>query len=296
MARRPRIACTAPPRYPDLEEDWPLLQPALERLGIEAHAVVWSDPGVEWASYDLVLANGVWDYVHDPASFLGWTERVAGELGVRLVNDPAVLRWNLDKRYLRDLEAAGVPVVPTTWAEPTHGAGDVDFPEGEVVVKPAVSGGGFSTARYQPHERGAARAHVARLNEAGRTALVQPYQAAVDREGETGLVFLGGAFSHALHKAPMIRRGVPPQEHLVENQVVGAAVAQPAQLELGRRALAAAESLVGPTTYARVDTVRAEDGTPLLLELELLDPVLFLRLHPDAPTTFGRVLRQLMEE
>jgi len=296
MARRLRVACTAPPRYPDLEEDWPLLQAALDRLGIDAEAVVWSDPGVDWASYDLVVANGVWDYIHDPASFRAWTERVADELGVRVVNDPAVLRWNLDKRYLRDLEAAGVPVVPTTWVEPTQGAGDVSFPDGEVVVKPAVSGGGYSTARYGPHERRAASAHVARLKDAGRTALVQPYQAAVDREGETGLVFLGGAFSHALHKAPMIRRGVPPQEHLVENQVVGAAVAQPAQLELGRRALAAAESLVGPTTYARVDTVRAEDGTPLLLELELLDPVLFLRLHPDAPTTFGRVLRQLMEE
>jgi len=296
MARRLRVACTAPPRYPDLEEDWPLLRAALDGLGIDAEAVVWSDPGVAWASYDLVVANGVWDYIHHPATFLDWTERVAGELGVRVVNDPAVLRWNLDKRYLRDLEAAGVPVVPTTWVEPTRGADELAFPEGEVVVKPAVSGGGYSTARYGTRQRGAASAHVARLNEAGRTALVQPYQAAVDREGETGLVFLGGAFSHALHKAPMIRRGIPPQENLVENQVVTAAVAQPAQLELGRRALAAAESFAGPTTYARVDTVHAEDGAPVLLELELLDPVLFLRMHPDAPAAFARVLRRRLEE
>ena len=296
MARRPRVACTAPPAYPELEGDWPLLRAALAHLDVQAETVVWSDPATEWSSYDLVVANGVWDYIHDPASFIAWTERLAGAPGTRVVNDPAVLRWNVDKRYLRDLERAGVPVVPTTWMEPGRAAEALEFPDGEIVVKPAISGGGFSTARYEPHERVAASVHVERLNASGRTALVQPYQAAVDREGETGLVFLGGTFSHALHKAPMIRRGIPPQQDLVENQVVTAGVAEPPQLALGRLALAAAESLVGPTTYARVDMVRAEDGTPLLLELELLDPVLFLRTHPNAPATFARVLRQQLEE
>jgi len=287
---RPSVACTAPPEYPELDADWPLQRAALADAGLDARAVVWSDPGVDWASFDLVVANGVWDYVHRPEAFLRWVERVGAEPGVRLVNAPATLRWNLDKRYLHDLEAAGVPVVPTTRVEPGDAVGGLPLPDGEVVVKPAISGGGFSTARYEPHDHEAARAHLAALTASGRAALVQRYEAAVDREGETGLVFLGAAFSHAVRKEPMIRRGAGPRPSLIENQVVAASTVTPAQLELGRRALAAAEAWGGPSTYARVDTVHAEDGTPVLLELELLDPVLFLTTDPAAAERFARVL------
>ena len=165
-----------------------------------------------------------------------------------------------------------------------------------MVVKPSVSGGGFQTARYQPHEHARAREHVGSLLAAGRTAMVQPYQAAVDAVGEVGLVFLGGAFSHAMHKDPMIRRGTGPVASLIENQVVTTATATPAQVELGHRAVAAAEALVGPTGYARVDTVEDADGRPSLLELELLDPVLFFTTDPSGADRFARVLRGYLDE
>ena len=198
-------------------------------------------------------------------------------------NSPATLRWNIDKRYLRDLERAGVPTVPTVWVEPAGEPLDrssLTLPEGEVVVKPSVSGGGYRTARYQPHEREAALAHVDELVGSGRTAMVQPYEARVDAEGETDLVFVGGRFSHAVHKDPMIRRGVGPLDSLIENQVVTAATTSDAQLAVAGRALAAAEELLGPSTYARVDLVETQDRGPALLELELLDPVLFFAHHP----------------
>ncbi|HSZ35985.1 MAG TPA: hypothetical protein VK773_02755, partial [Acidimicrobiales bacterium] len=118
----------------------------------------------------------------------------------------------------------------------------------------------------------------------------QPYQDSVDDRGEHGLVFLAGQFSHAIHKAPMIRRGAGPLESLIDNQVVTAARASAAEVELGRRALGAAEHIVGPTTYARVDVVQGVDGAPVLLELELLDPVLFFPEHPHAATTYAEVL------
>ena len=210
-----------------------------------------------------------------------------------MVNSPATLRWNLDKRYLRDLEAAGVRIVPTTFVEP--GADPAfDLGEEEVVVKPSVSGGGFQTARYRPHEHDRARSHVQELVEAGRTAMVQPYQDAVDTVGEVGLVFLGGVFSHAMHKDPMIRRGVGPAPSLIDNQVVTPATASPSQLELGHLAVGAADQLLGPTTYARVDTVIGTDGRPALLELELLDPVLFLTTAPDSADRFAGVLRSAL--
>ncbi len=292
------MAFTAPPQFPNLHDDWPLVRAALDDAGLDAEAVVWSDPAVDWSSFDLIVANGAWDNIHHVDEFLAWVDARARS-SVPTVNSPATLRWNLDKRYLRGLEAAGVATVPTTWVEPGAG-GDAEaavtrtMTQGEVVVKPSISGGGFQTARYGAHDRdrASALAHVRALVELGRTAMVQPYQPAVDTVGEVGLIFLGGEFSHAMHKDPMIRRDVGPTASLIENQVVSPASASPAQLELGHQAVAAAEQLLGPTTYARVDTVIGEDGQPRLLELELLDPVLFFTTESSAAERFARVLTQ----
>ena len=120
--------------------------------------------------------------------------------------------------------------------------------------------------------------------------MVQPYQRAVDDVGEVGLIFLGGTFSHAMHKDPMIRRGTGPGPSLIENQVVTPASPSAAQLALGHAAVAAAERLHGPTSYARVDTVEGDDGRPLLLELELLDPALFFVTDPGGAERFAGVL------
>ncbi|HEY6474694.1 MAG TPA: hypothetical protein VIY26_17495, partial [Acidimicrobiales bacterium] len=237
------MAFTAPPHFPDLHDDWPLARLALDAVGVDASAVVWSEPSVDWASFDLIVANGAWDNIHRVDEFLSWVD-ARERSGAPVVNSPATLRWNLDKRYLRELKAAGVPVVPTTWVEDADGGGVV-LPAVEVVVKPSISGGGHRTARYEPHEHEMARAHVRDLVASGRVAMVQPYQSAVDDEGERALIFLGGEFSHAITKDPMIRRGVGPLDHLIDNQVTRPVSASPAELELGRRAVAAAERLLG---------------------------------------------------
>ena len=293
------MAFTAPPQFPDLHDDWPLTRAALDAVGVDAVPVVWSDPSADWSSFDLIVANGAWDNIHHAEAFLQWLERVGVELGVPMVNSPATLRWNLDKRYLRQLEGAGVPIVPTTWVEPPSDASpdlpvepEIAVPVGEIVVKPSVSGGGYRTARYEPHERDGVDAHVRELLAAGRTAMIQPYQSSVDEEGELGLVFLGGAFSHAIHKDPMIRRGVGPTDSLIDNQVTTAAEAPADHLEVAGHAIAVAEELLGPTTYARVDVVRGASGRPSVLELELLDPVLFFVHHPEGADRFAVVLAE----
>ena len=244
-----------------------------------------------------MLASGAWDNIHHVEEFLGWADRVAAS-GVPVHNSPATLRWNIDKHYLRDLERAGVPTVPTVWVEPHASDADVGaltLPEGEVVVKPSVSGGGYRTARYQPHEHAAARAHVRELTAAGRTAMVQPYEPRVDSEGETALIYIGGDFSHAVHKDPMIRRGVGPTDSLIENQVITGATATAPQLgvaEAGPGRGRAASS--GATTYARVDMVETSTAGPALLELELLDPVLFFTSHPEGAHRLARELAGLL--
>jgi glutathione synthase/RimK-type ligase-like ATP-grasp enzyme len=288
---RPLVAAASCARLPDLHEDWPLLRAALADAGADAVTAVWNDPTVDWSAFDLVLASGAWDNIHHVAEFLAWAESVA-VAGVPVHNSPATLRWNIDKRYLRDLESAGVPTVPTVWVEPGDSPElpSLAIPAGEVVVKPSVSGGGYRTARYQRHEHDAARAHVRDLVAAGLTAMIQPYEPRVDAQGETGLIYLGGTFSHAAHKDPMIRRGVGPTDSLIDNQVVTGAVATSAQRAVAAHALAAAEDLLGPTTYARIDMVETVRDGPALLELELLDPVLFLTLHPEGAVTLARLL------
>lgn len=296
--RRPRLAAAACAQFPDLFDDWPLVRSALARAGIDATTAVWNDPAVDWASFDLVLASGAWDNIHHVDAFLAWVDGVAAS-GVPMRNSPATLRWNIDKHYLQDLERAGVPTVATLWVEPGAGADEVAalaLPEGEVVVKPSVSGGGYRTARYQSHEHAAARAHITDLVATGRTAMVQPYEPRVDAEGERALVFVGGRFTHALHKEPMIRRGVGPLDNLIDNQVVTAATATAAEQDLASRALAAAEDLLGPTSYARVDMVQTVDRRPALLELELLDPVLFLAQHPQGAAAAEALAAELARQ
>ena len=296
-ADRPRVAVAACEQFPDLHDDWPLLRAALGQAGIDGRAAVWSDPDEDWSAFDLIVANGVWDNIHRADEFLDWADRIGIGLGVPMVNSPASLFWNIDKRYLRDLDARGVPIVPTTWVEPGGATDGIRMPVpgydgAEVVVKPSISGGGHLTARYGRDDEHDVTAHVRSLTERGRTAMVQPYVATVDRDGETGLIFLGGAFSHAIHKAPMIRPCAGPRDSLIDNQVTTEARATPAQLELGQRAVAAAEDLVGPTAYARVDMVTLDDGTHALLELELLDPVLFFVHHPAGAAAFARVISE----
>ena len=260
---------------------------------------VWNDPGVDWTAFDLVLANGAWDNIHHVDAFLAWVDGVAAS-GVPVRNSPATLRWNIDKHYLQDLERAGVPTVPTIWVEPgacrQRGRGPRSA-RGRV-------GGEAVRVRWRLPD-GALRAARARrrpgrtspdLVAAGRTAMVQPYEPRVDTEGETALVFVGGRFTHALHKEPMIQRGVGPLDNLIDNQVVTAATATAAQLDLAGRALAAAEELVGPTSYARVDMVDTLDRGPALLELELLDPVLFFAQHPQGAAAAEAMAMELARQ
>ncbi len=216
MNRRLAVASSA--AHPDLRpEDWQLLQQALAAHAIDASTAVWTDPDVAWGQFDLVMANGAWDHIHHAEEFAAWAERVNQVTPV--VNSPAVLRWNMDKHYLAALADEGIPTVPTTWIEP-GGPPDAGLPDGEFVVKPAISGGGFETARYRPEERAAAGAHIERLLASGRTAMLQPYLPSVDAQGEVGLIYLAGRFSHAIHKNPLLQAGVGVQQDLWDRMVI----------------------------------------------------------------------------
>ena len=271
----------------DVDDDLPLALAACAAVGVEARAVRWDDPAVDWDGFALSVVRSCWDYTWRLEEFLRWADAVP-----RLCNPAHVLRWNVDKTYLRELEAAGCAVVPTVW-HPT--SQDELPPADEWVVKPSVSAGARDTGRWStPAE---VLEHAAALAADGRVAMVQPYLSAVDTAGETALLHLGGAFSHAVRKGPLLARGEGVRQDRAGREDLRPAVARPDQRELARTVLTAVPAVLGrdtPLLYARVDVVDGPDGTPLLLELELTEPSLFLPEDPGAAARLARAVQDAL--
>ncbi|MDG4805159.1 hypothetical protein O7634_31825 [Micromonospora sp. WMMD1120] len=280
----PRVALVTWAELVDLNGDDQLVLSPLAARGVAVDIVVWDDPAVDWVRYDLVVLRSPWDYALRRDEFVAWAASVP-----RLVNPADVVRWNTDKRYLAELAAAGVPVVPTTWIEP----GETWQPPaetGEYVLKPSISAGSQDTGRYDladPEHRRLAAAHARRLSDAGRVTMVQPYLPAVDTEGETALLYLAGpdglTFSHAIRKGPMLTGpdlgpSAPEKAEEISPRTPGRA-----ELAVAERTLAAVPGGTRALLYARVDLIPGPDGEPVLVELELTEPSLFIGYADGAP-------------
>ncbi|WP_406435649.1 hypothetical protein OHB00_16535 [Streptomyces sp. NBC_00631] len=260
---------------PHKDQDLPVLLRALADAGAEAVARPWDDPETEWGGYDLVVIRSTWDYSWRADEFVPWVERVGK--ATRIANPAEVVRWNTDKRYLGDLAAAGVPVVPTRYLAP----GDpVELPsDGDYVVKPTFGAGARFAARYTPDEHGTAVRHLARMHEEGLTAMVQPYVSGIDVGGERALQYFGGRLLHASRKRAVLTPGTAYDADKVAHPDLETWTPAPAELAVAERALAAVPE-APELLCARVDLVDGEDGQPRVMELELVEPNLFLFLHP----------------
>jgi hypothetical protein len=273
-----RIALVTCAAFPDLWEDDHPVRDALRERGVAVDVVRWDDPDADWSAFDLTVIRSPWDYVPRRDQFVAWARGVP-----RLANPADIVAWNTDKRYLSELAAAGVPVIPTTFVGP----GETWAPPstGEWVVKPTVSAGSQDTARHAlPAQRAEAEAHVSRLIGTGRTAMIQPYLSAVDTAGETAVLFLPDAsgeltYSHAIRKGPMLRR---TGEHEIDpgSEDITPRSATEAEIEVARQALAAVPGGAKRLLYARIDVIPGPDGTPLMVEFELTEPSLFLSYVP----------------
>lgn len=270
-----------------LDESWPLLAEAFSAAGCTATVRAWSDTSIPWSSFDAVVVSYAWDYTAGRDAFVGWAEAVGTE--TTIVNTLPVLRWNSEKTYLADLAADGVPIVPTDFVAP---GSPWRPPPGEFVVKPAVANGGLEAARYADAHAPAV-AHVARLHAAGHVALIQPYLRRVDDAGETALIFLDGAFSHAVTKQPLLRADAGVTERLYEHHEIAPAVPRPDQLATAEQVVSAAHARHGDLAYARVDLLDDEDGRPCLLELEAVEPALYVPDTAAAGRLATAVLRQI---
>lgn len=281
----PRIAlatCLALPQLDD--EDAPLL-PALRQVGIEGVPLVWNDPEVEWAAYDLIVVRTTWDYPNKIAAFLAWADRVAA---VRPLWNPApMLRWNTDKRYLRELEGRGVPIVPTQWLArgESHDLQALlrDAGWDQAVLKPVVSAGARRTRMVTPDTIAEGQRFLtAQLDQ--RDMMLQPYVAEVSSTGELSMLYFNGRFSHAVRKIP----GVGDFRVQVEHGGRVLSVQPDARgLAAGARVL---DALGSDSLYARVDLLPMADGDWHLLELEVTEPSMFLTWDAAAPKRFAEAI------
>ena len=282
-ARIALVTCDAVLQGGLTDDDLPLLRQALEARGAEVSLVSWTS-AQDWSAFDVALVRSTWDYTGQLERFLDWAWSTT--LVTRLRNPLEVLRWNTHKGYLADLEQRNVPVVPTVFV---GRGGDVvealsAFPRSrELVVKPAVGAGSRGALRFDASGRWQAAAHLAGITSTGRPAMVQPYLRGVDADGETALVHFGGVFSHALRKGPLLPPGGVPVDALTARQVSARDPADD-ELAVARAAIAAAarslDLLPAELPYARVDVVRDDSGRARVLELELVEPALFLDVAP----------------
>jgi len=292
----------------ELDEDMPTLAAALREAGAAVETPCWDDPGVDWTRYGAALLRSTWDYADRIDEFLAWCDRCSAR--TRLLNPSGVVRWNTDKHYLADLARAGVPVVPTRFVEPGSDARTeleaflTDGPNSltvgrwdgfdEFVVKPSIGAGSRDAARYRRNELDRALDHVQRLVAAGRSLLLQPYLSRVDEQGETAVLYLGGRFSHAIRKGPLLRPGAALVEGLFAPEEIRPREAERAELDVAAAAYAAIP--FAAPDYARIDLLRDTRGAPVVLELELTEPSLFLAHAPGAADTFAAHLVQRLRE
>jgi O-ureido-D-serine cyclo-ligase len=274
----PQIALISARAARAQDADLPLLEHALRARGLRAAVVDWDDAQVDWSGFALAVLRSAWDYSARLGEFLNWLKRAAQ--ATRIVNPPAVIRWNLDKHYLAELQRLGAATVPTAFAEPGEEVGAAlakflqEHPEAELIIKPAVGSGARDAQRYARTAVPEVRAHICRLLGEQRSVLLQPYLEHVDEHGETALIYINGQFSHAICKRAVLRRGHGAMQALFAPEEIAARRAAPDELELGARVLRRIP--FQDLAYARLDLLRDSRGAPCVLELELAEPSLYL--------------------
>ena len=273
----------------DIDYDMPLLLEAVRAAGIAVDEVCWDDESIDWSTYNQVVIRSTWDYHRRYDEFMQWVRAVSSVS--TLSNSLEVIAWNTDKHYLAEVAAVGLPVVPTLFIEPGHDDWHDQVRDllahSDVVVKPAISAGSNDTERHGNVD--AAQLHISELLSAQRSVILQPYMADVDVESETGLVFIDGNFSHAFAKGALLAQEKNMSGGLYAEEEIGVRQPTAEQLLIGERAVKWLASRFGKLLYARVDLLPTGQG-PVIIEIELTEPSLYLLLHPDAASELANAL------
>lgn len=277
----------------DFVIDDELAEAPLRDLGWEVTSIPWTREDVHWRGLDAVVVRSTWDYQRSPVRFLEALKAIAAT-GVPLFNSLERIRWNVHKEYLLELEEAGLPVVPTV-VRPGLRAGESGeifeaLDAEEVVVKPELGAGAEGAFRVR-REAWDDRADEIQSYFSGRPLLAQPFVSSVTEEGEWSLIYFNGAYSHGILKIPASGDFRTQEEFGSEIRPV-----RPSE-PLRHTADRILDFLSPAPLYARVDLVRAHDPDVFwLMELELIEPSLYLRTDSGAPTRFATALDEAHRE
>jgi hypothetical protein len=286
VRQRRRIILITGQDMPSPDSESSFIVEALAKLGVDSEIVAWRERR-DWSAAQLVVLRTPWDHADHVPCFLAWVTHVANVSHLR--NGANVVRWNLDKRYLLDLARHGIPIVPTEAPPPADNADPKQYLHDfawryrtrEIIIKPTVGINANGAVRAMPHDPALAQ-HLSTLLQTGG-ALVQPFVPAILSTGEVSLIFLGSRFSHAVRKLP--RDG----DFRVQDNYGGSVQPYAPSVKEIETARAALSVVPAPTTYARIDMVDLQ-GMPAVMELELIEPELYLRFFPPAFETFARQL------
>jgi glutathione synthase/RimK-type ligase-like ATP-grasp enzyme len=263
---------------PLLTDEDGLLLNFLQQKRLDIQREIWTDTSVNWQQYDLAILKSPWDYIDKITVFYDWLSMLEG-LGVRLLNPYATVRWNSDKHYLKEMIAAGFPVIPATFIE----KGEVfDYPVTEkLIIKPCVSGGAKHTFIVTPE-----RIPEINLLLQEEAFMLQPFMKEIQEEGEWSFLFFNGRFSHCLLKTPV------DGDFRVQHQFGGRSLYQQPPADHLFTASSFVERFAKGCLYARVDGV-VKDGQFLLMELELIEPLLFLATHEGSYENYYQALKEI---
>jgi len=279
-----QIAFVTCGKFPHGTDDDRLAIPHLEALGYTVATPLWNDPDVEWTSFALVVLRSTWDYYYYPnvQQFIGWLKRLDA-LHVPLRNEVDTVLWNLDKRYLREFEKAGIRIIPYVILEPGQAVNLRALLDAQgwprAVVKPPISAGAYQTLLTSRDEADAHQAHLESIL-LDRGALVQPFIPQIQSDGEWSLFYFNREYSHAIIKRPNSGDFRIQGGEVAPTHPTGSILAEAAKVM---------EQVAGPLLYARVDGI-VIDGQLWLMELELAEPGLFLAHDDGAPERFARAI------
>lgn len=289
----PRVTLVTSSDLPDLAEDFADLPDVLRSRNIEVRVAVWDDPDVDWNDAGLCIVLSITDFAERPDEFFSWADSVP-----RLLNDPQVLRWSSDKHYMQELQARGMPMIPTTWLEPDrqlskHQVHTRMPAGGDFVVKSALSSNRHTTGRYTSTDassRSKAIQHAVEILDSGHAALVQRYIQSVDDRGEISLVYLNGLLTYAVEKDPQLQTRTDLKLRARDRASIHDVTME--ERHLGEEVRHALHGAIAELTgrdhmliYCRIDIIRTEEGFKVL-EVNLMDVTLYVSADERALKSF----------
>jgi glutathione synthase/RimK-type ligase-like ATP-grasp enzyme len=268
-----------------------LLFEPLEQLGWSVEEVSWRNRQVDWSQFEVVVIRSPWDYQQDPGAFMDVLEEIE-QSSAALENSLDLVKWNIDKTYLRDLKKQGIEIVPSLWREHFNAQEWPDFYEElqseEIIIKPTVSANADDTYRIKRSESDHSSDKLSSIF-ADRPFMVQPFMDKIITEGEFSVFFFGDTYSHTILKTPKAKDFRVQEEHGGTLKTV-----EPGE-DLLRSAYKLLEVITPRPLYSRMDYVRTENDSFALMELELIEPSLYFNMDPKSPQRFAKVFDEWMD-